>query len=299
MEYTIMRRVAYFFYSFIPVLIALGIEFIASFFIMGISVFFMACKGSLQQEQIMALTADVNFNAALSITFSSLVIALFGLWYYYRFEGEYLPKASQTFHCPTFVSIVLLVPATQILCDLIVSIMAAIQPVWLENYEKLMETAGMDENIGITMLLYSVIFAPIGEELIFRGVTLRAAQRALPFWMANIFQALMFGCFHMNMIQGSYAFAAGLILGIICEKCGSIYYAIFFHIIFNFFGSVIGDRLSNALSNSPHGVAISIVYYILAIVIGIIGIFLLRKGISWRQSKGAYCQPHKVMESHQ
>ena len=109
----------------------------------------------------------------------------------------------------------------------------------------LIDSAGLTSDITIAMLCYSVILAPIGEELIFRGVTMRLARRALPFWLANIFQALMFGIFHMNWIQGIYAFALGLLLGYVCEKGGSIYYSLLMHILFNFWGTVLEQLLGN------------------------------------------------------
>ena len=93
------------------------------------------------------------------------------------------------------------------------------------------------------MLLYSVLLAPVCEELIFRGTTMHLARRALPFWLANTMQALLFGLFHMNWIQGIYAFALGLVLGYVCEKGGSIYYSILLHILFNLWGTVISTLL--------------------------------------------------------
>ena len=84
------------------------------------------------------------------------------------------------------------------------------------------------------MFIYAVILGPVCEELVFRGVTMRLVRRALPFWAANLMQAVLFGIFHMNWIQGIYAFVLGLVLGWICEKGGSIYFSMFFHILINF-----------------------------------------------------------------
>ena len=116
-------------------------------------------------------------------------------------------------------------------------------PQWLQQYEDLLKTAGLDSSITLPMLLYSVLLAPVCEELIFRGTTMHLARRALPFWLANTMQALLFGLFHMNWIQGIYAFALGLVLGYVCEKGGSIYYSILLHILFNLWGTVISTLL--------------------------------------------------------
>jgi hypothetical protein len=40
----------------------------------------------------------------------------------------------------------------------------------------------------------------------------------MPFWVANILQAVLFGIYHMNPLQGIYAFFIGLFLGYVCHK---------------------------------------------------------------------------------
>ena len=108
---------------------------------------------------------------------------------------------------------------------------------------ELLESAGLSGDIPLLMMIYSVCLAPIGEELVFRGVTLRIARRTFPFWIANIIQALLFGIFHMNPIQGCYTFILGLILGYICEKGGTIYHVILFHFLFNLWGTTASQWL--------------------------------------------------------
>jgi membrane protease YdiL (CAAX protease family) len=132
---------------------------------------------------------------------------------------------------------VILLKLINFLDVLFFSLFSSVFPKWLEDYEAMMENAGMSGDIPLFMMIYSVCLAPISEELIFRGVTMRLAQRAFPFWAANLIQAVLFGVFHMNPLQGCYAFALGLILGYICEKGGSIYHAILFHFLFNLWGT--------------------------------------------------------------
>lgn len=74
-------------------------------------------------------------------------------------------------------------------------------PELAQPVRKLMETAGLDSDIGLFMFIYAVILGPVCEELVFRGVTMRLVRRALPFWAANLMQAVLFGIFHMNWIQ--------------------------------------------------------------------------------------------------
>ena len=61
------------------------------------------------------------------------------------------------------------------------------------------------------LAVYTIILAPVGEELVFRGLTYRFARKALPFWGANILQAALFGVMHLNLFQGLYAFFLGTV----------------------------------------------------------------------------------------
>ena len=82
-------------------------------------------------------------------------------------------------------------------------------------------------------LFVTVILAPLAEELLFRGITLKKAQKIMPFMAANILQAVLFGIYHMNLIQGVYAFVLGLILGFTAEYFHSIWAAILLHACVN------------------------------------------------------------------
>ena len=146
-----------------------------------------------------------------------------------------------------------------------------------------METAGLDSDIGLFMFIYAVILGPVCEELVFRGVTMRLVRRALPFWAANLMQAVLFGIFHMNWIQGIYAFVLGLVLGWICEKGGSIYFSMFFHILFNFWGTIIGPLLNNLKETDLLGIII----FLFTIVSLVLGFSLFRLGTKWRDQKAA------------
>lgn len=243
-----MKKTAYFFSSFLPFLTAVSIQFIASFYMAGIAMFSILCSGRQQglRSSLTTLLSNTEFNACLMVIYSIICILLFGTFYYSNLGGNFLPNVKRTFHPLQFLGVVILVPGAQFACGLITTVVSSIVPAWLEQYQKLLEQSGLNnEALGLMLLLYSVLLGPICEELIFRGVTLRLARKALPFWFANLLQAILFGAYHMNWIQGIYAFAFGLLLGYVCEKGGSIYLSILLHILFNFWGTVIGPMLEN------------------------------------------------------
>lgn len=244
-----MKKIGHFFFTFIPFFLVIGVQYLAVFFAMGISGLIENTWYSVSgSADIMAVFQDLTcfwmsqrFNTYVMVIYAIMTILIFGLWYYMRYEGNYLPTPRSVFHPLSFLGIVMLVPGMQYLCTYIIAFTATLFPHWLEVYEELLESSGLDDRITFGLFLYSVLLGPISEELIFRGVTLRQAKKCLPFWAANLMQAILFGAFHMNMLQGVYAFCLGLILGYVCERGGSIYHSILLHMLFNFWATVLSE----------------------------------------------------------
>jgi membrane protease YdiL (CAAX protease family) len=80
------------------------------------------------------------------------------------------------------------------------------------------------------------IFAPLVEELVFRGAILRKlltlfSQRR--HWAAIAISALIFGLMHGNLAQGMHAFVIGLLIGWMFYRTGSIIPGVMFHWVNN------------------------------------------------------------------
>lgn len=247
-----MKKAGNFFFIFIPLLLVTGIQYMSLFFSMGVSALLEFSRYIyFDTTDIFDIISDLGcywatqrFNTYLMVVYSVITIAVFGIWYYMKYDGNYLPSPRTVFHPVSILGIVMLVPGTQLLSSYIIAFTASLFPSWLERYEELLETAGLDERITFGLFLYSVLLAPICEELVFRGVTMRQAKKVLPFWGANLMQAFLFGVFHGNMMQGIYAFCLGILLGYVCERSGSIYNSILLHMLFNFWGTVISEHLN-------------------------------------------------------
>lgn len=78
-----------------------------------------------------------------------------------------------------------------------------------------------------------VLMAPIVEELLCRAILIGDLSRLIPKWVALLISSVIFGVMHGNLIQGTYAFACGLILGLIYLSYGSVTASILFHMGFN------------------------------------------------------------------
>jgi hypothetical protein len=281
MEICFMKRVGYFFSSFLPVIIATGAQFVAVIFLLGIAGLSYLGNTSVSLTAFESLFSSTDFSTCVMVLYSIICIVIFGLWYYYSCGGDYRPDPARTFHPLQIIGVVILVPGMQFFSSYLVGIISVAFPEWLRQYEDLIETVGLGTDMSPLMFCYSVLLAPVCEELVFRGVTMRQAQKAVPFWAANLLQAFLFGFYHLNWIQGIYAFALGLVLGYVCEKGGSIYYSLLFHVLFNFWGTVIGQLLDGIGDSVFFGFG----FFVIMIVLIYIGGSLFSRGIDKKMQR--------------
>ncbi len=71
--------------------------------------------------------------------------------------------------------------------------------------------------------IHILFVAPILEEIVFRLIFLRAGRMVMPFWAANLVQAVLFGVYHTLTIQRVYGFVLGLMIGCVFGYCPVIY----------------------------------------------------------------------------
>lgn len=234
--------------------------------------------GDLIVNLIFDLTIDASFLEAVELFYAVSIILLFGLWFYKIFHKESLSYRSKKKRIPVLIlGLLLLAVGGQYLSELIYEIAAGVMPWAAENYEELMELVGMD-NPSIMSLVYGIVIGPIAEELIFRGVMMRYLNRAVPFVLANIVQAALFGIYHMNVMQSIYTGLIGLLFGYIAYRAGNLWFSIIAHMIFNIFG------FSNLLflgADNPYFNFLWMPVMILALILGSMLYFgnLERRGI--------------------
>ena len=116
-----------------------------------------------------------------------------------------------------------------------------------------------------------LVFAPIVEEICFRGII----QNRLLTWakagVAIIAQAVIFGIAHMNIVQGIYTFILGIALGLVYLRFRNLWLCIAAHVAFNIPGFMIG-----LLRNSQFEVQVHVVI-IFGIVLAVLGGYLTIK----------------------
>lgn len=200
-------------------------------------------------QMVLSASSDTAFLQTTNLIYGIIALIIFTIWYQKVFVAPFRNKKKKpyptgfSFH--TIMAILFLAIGLQFVTTLVVNIVSGLRPEWMDSYTKLIETAGYADASTI-LIIYSVILAPIVEEIVFRGLTFRYARYALPFWLANIWQALLFGVMHMNLMQGIYAFVIGLFLGFICHRGRGIKYSIPVHIVFNIIGTMYSGLIDFA-----------------------------------------------------
>jgi len=84
--------------------------------------------------------------------------------------------------------------------------------------------------------LILLLLAPIGEEIFFRGILLRAIRASYPAWIAVMSSALIFMGAHGHLSFGPLIL--GLMNGVIVLRTGSILPGIIFHALSNMYGPI-------------------------------------------------------------
>ena len=101
----------------------------------------------------------------------------------------------------------------------------------MEGYTDMMDST-FGDSMALAMLA-AVVLAPINEECIMRGLILKNLQRFFSTPVVIITQAVLFGIFHANWVQGLYVLPVGAALGYVAIKSRSVIPSIFMHLFYN------------------------------------------------------------------
>jgi membrane protease YdiL (CAAX protease family) len=125
--------------------------------------------------------------------------------------------------------VLLLVPLVLLLDHALMAVVHRLFPlsVWEEQ-----AFAGMVAG-NLASVIATCVLAPIFEEMLFRGVLLRAFLTQHARWAAICYSALLFGAAHLNVYQFLLAFWLGLLLGWLYERSRSLVPCIALHAAVN------------------------------------------------------------------
>ena len=186
-----------------------------------------------------------------------LFIIFFGTWYWYlntksthihakiineEIENGTLPKTRKKRPLPPWNPVkywgmrlpwlIALGFAIQLAGSAVIMIFSNAFPDTFSAYKELVQSMVGTETDWKTIIAV-VLLAPIGEELLFRGVSYTYARHALRPTAAIIFQAVLFGVYHGNLIQFFYGTLIGILFGFLRKQSGSVIPGLVLHVIIN------------------------------------------------------------------
>ncbi|MDF2870925.1 MAG: amino terminal protease family [Anaerocolumna sp.] len=255
-----MKNIGKYMTTTFPFLLALALQFVGVFWgmiiygvVLGIQ---MSAQGTLDMNNIQDI-ANGALNPQILLGISAAIgivdIIVFGIWLKKQKKSEDILVNANKLNAKGVVLILILGLCIQISLSIILTVISNLRPDWFDGYGELMESLGMGNSL--ISFLYVGLVAPIAEELIFRGVTFNKARKYMPFLAANFVQALLFGIYHMNLIQGLYAFAMGLSFGLI-RRAYSLIGAILLHMAVNIAGMTLDYILPEQILNNNFAVGI-------------------------------------------
>ncbi|MDO4622370.1 MAG: CPBP family intramembrane metalloprotease [Eubacteriales bacterium] len=114
------------------------------------------------------------------------------------------------------------------------------------------------ENQNLFLLLLStVVLGPVCEEVFFRGMTFRRARAQWGFLPAAVLSSVLFGLYHMNVIQFLYACGIGLLLARIYQSSGDLRLPVLAHMCVNAWAIAADPFLEGVLKVSGTGLWIT------------------------------------------
>lgn len=186
-------------------------------------------------DALQQMLGDYGFNLIFISLINLILIAGMGSWYYFiRKQRDVSPVDYRKILSPKTVGcLAALAFFAQHACSIVMTVISIIFPHSFYNYVKLME--GVDINVlpAWATLFIVAVWAPLAEEIVFRAMIFRTLRKGFAFWPAAILSGVVFGVYHMNLVQGVYAALLGVLLAYIYEKTNSLLGVYIFHLSFN------------------------------------------------------------------
>lgn len=214
--------------------ITIALQFVVMFYLM-----FHMLMLRMPMNQILDFFAGLETNYRDNLMLVSVLnlvyIAGFGTWYFFirKKTGGTLLSYRRILSPGSIVCMAGLAVCAQLCCNLLMLLVHLMMPEQFNQYTKLMEGLDIQVMPAWAMILIVAIWAPLAEELIFRAMIYRTLRKGFGVAVAAVLSGVIFGVYHMNVVQGIYAGALGILLAYIYETTDSLLGSYLYHMLFN------------------------------------------------------------------
>lgn len=222
----------------------------------------------------------------LASIFSAMVATFFATYYIVRKYQKKLAlkisyKISDDFSISSYIKYAIMALGAGWFASLLMSLL-------MENLSSIIIldtpdfTAHYDLLTNITLIIYTIIVAPITEELLFRGIMLNKLKQYNKIY-AIIIVSMVFGLLHGNLPQTIPTFIISIFLCLITLKSGSILPAVSIHMINNGVAQItnINNDVFNLISD------------IIIIVVIVVAVILMIKEF---KNRGKYNLEYRIKD---
>lgn len=245
---------------------ALAVFLLTLGMMLGLSVtfsFFISFAGMLLGDTMAERTYSflMNQQNLFSACIYCVVLSVFALWYYFSVVSQeglkaYMRRSTSGLSVAGCLKIVVSAFAIMKMSSFVFTAVEWISPKLMDEYSELVESAGMSD-YSLIWAVSILILPPLTEEIIFRGLILNYLERAgAAFFLANLIQAVCFGIFHMNIVQGLYTAMVGFLLGYLAHHYDTLLAPMLCHLCFNLFGTLYTDLEGLFLSDTARVVLV-------------------------------------------
>lgn len=217
----------------------------------------------LFSQQVMIFT--MGYSGQITLLSNALTVLILALFFLLRRQNPL--KGVCLTPCPpaTLAGAAVAAPLLYLAVSCVLFMLPA---AWLDSYA---DASSALLQPGIFSALATVLAAPIAEEVIFRGYILSRLRRGMPDGVALLLSAAIFGVCHAQPVWIAYAFALGLVFGLMTLRTGSILPSLITHLGFNAVGQLFASLPEEGLSEEMTA-AVALVLCVL--------VWLTRKSLS-------------------
>lgn len=133
----------------------------------------------------------------------------------------------------------------------------------------------MDGKSMLVMIFWMGVLAPLAEEAIFRWLIYLRIRDHMQIAGAALLSGLLFGLYHMNLIQGVYALLMGAAFALLMEWRGRLVSSALLHMGANIASLLVGEYLPVVIEKGAYG--IFMVIFMLGTLLSFAGIVICRR----------------------
>lgn len=178
-------------------------------------------------------------------------------WY---LPGKRLPSFREKKNIEYYVLLVVLSISMAAAVNILFSLIGITEKA-SETYERV-SNSQYSIPIVLGLVLYGIV-SPFVEEILFREIIYNRIKARFQVNISIIVTALLFGIYHMNLVQGLYGFCMGIMLNVLYEYFGGLKAAFIFHGAANIFIYLISrnDMFSKRIFTPGYCVLFATIYF--------------------------------------